>query len=73
MNRLEEGVLATLLAFMTLLTFVQVVLILTPIVFPIAEDTVKASFPWLIVLLAVLMLITFVPWISLVVPELLLE
>jgi C4-dicarboxylate transporter DctM subunit len=37
------------------------------------EDTVKASMPWLIVLLAVLMLITFVPWISLVVPELLLE
>ena len=36
------------------------------------EDTVKASFPWLIVLLAVLMLITFVPWISLVVPDLLL-
>ena len=37
------------------------------------EDTIKASFPWLVVLLAVLMLITYVPWISLVVPELLLE
>jgi len=37
------------------------------------EDTVKASLPWLGVLLAVLMLITFVPWISLVVPNLLLE
>jgi C4-dicarboxylate transporter DctM subunit len=37
------------------------------------EDTIKASFPWLIVLLLVLMLITYIPWISLVVPELLLE
>jgi len=37
------------------------------------EDTIKASFPWLIVLLAVLLLITFVPWISLVVPNLLLN
>jgi C4-dicarboxylate transporter DctM subunit len=37
------------------------------------EDTIKASFPWLIVLLGVLMLITYIPWISLVVPELLLE
>lgn len=37
------------------------------------EDTIKASFPWLIVLLAVLMLITFVPWISLIVPDLLLD
>jgi len=37
------------------------------------EDTIKASFPWLIVLLAVLMLITYVPWISLVVPNLMLE
>ena len=36
------------------------------------EDTIKASMPWLVVLLAVLMLITFVPWISLVLPELLL-
>jgi C4-dicarboxylate transporter DctM subunit len=37
------------------------------------EDTIKASFPWLLVLLAVLMLITYVPWISLVVPDLLLN
>jgi len=37
------------------------------------EDTVRASMPWLIVLLGVLMLITFVPWISLVIPELLFE
>ncbi len=37
------------------------------------EDTIKASFPWLVVLLAVLMLITYVPWISLVIPDLLLE
>jgi C4-dicarboxylate transporter DctM subunit len=37
------------------------------------EDTIKASFPWLGVLLAVLLLITFVPSISLIVPELLLE
>jgi len=37
------------------------------------EDTIKASFPWLIVLLAVLILITYVPWISLVVPHLLLK
>jgi len=37
------------------------------------EDTIKASFPWLIVLLAVLILITYVPWISLVVPNLLLK
>ncbi len=37
------------------------------------EDTIKASLPWLAVLLAVLMLITFVPWISLVVPNLLLD
>lgn len=36
------------------------------------DDTIKATFPWLIVLLAVLLLITFVPWISLVIPELLL-
>jgi C4-dicarboxylate transporter DctM subunit len=36
------------------------------------EDTIKASFPWLIVLLGVLMLITFVPWISLVIPALVL-
>jgi C4-dicarboxylate transporter DctM subunit len=37
------------------------------------EDTIKASFPWLLVLLAVLMLITYVPWISLVIPNLLLD
>ena len=37
------------------------------------EETIKASFPWLIVLLAVLLLITFVPWISLVVPNLMLN
>ena len=37
------------------------------------EDTIKASFPWLLVLLAVLILITYVPWISLVVPNLLLN
>jgi len=37
------------------------------------EDTIRASFPWLIVLLGMLMLITFVPWISLVIPELLLK
>ena len=36
------------------------------------EDTIKASLPWLLVLLVVLMLITYVPWISLIVPELLL-
>ncbi len=35
------------------------------------EETIKASFPWLIVLLAVLMLITFVPWISTIGPALL--
>ena len=34
------------------------------------EETIKASLPWLAVLLAVLMLITFVPWISLVIPTL---
>jgi C4-dicarboxylate transporter DctM subunit len=90
----------------------SVVLILTPIVFPIAMDlgidpihlgilmivnmqiglvtppvglnlfvtagiadmsldeTIRATFPWLIVLLAVLLLITFVPWFSTVVPDL---
>ncbi len=36
------------------------------------EETIKAAMPWLMVLLCVLMLITFVPWISLVIPELLL-
>jgi len=37
------------------------------------EDTIKASFPWLLVLLAVLMLITYIPWISLVIPNLILD
>lgn len=37
------------------------------------EETIKASFPWLLVLLGVLVLITYVPWISLVVPNLLLD
>jgi C4-dicarboxylate transporter DctM subunit len=37
------------------------------------EETIKASFPWLLVLLGVLMLITYLPWISLVVPNLLLD
>jgi C4-dicarboxylate transporter, DctM subunit len=36
------------------------------------EETIKASLPWLLVLLAMLALITYVPWISLVVPNLLL-
>ena len=35
------------------------------------EETIQASFPWLIVLLAVLMLITFVPWVSTIGPALL--
>jgi C4-dicarboxylate transporter DctM subunit len=35
------------------------------------EETIQASYPWLIVLLAVLMLITFVPWISTIGPLLL--
>lgn len=35
------------------------------------EDTIVAALPWLLVLLSVLMLITFVPWISLVIPGLL--
>ena len=35
------------------------------------EETIQASFPWLVVLLAVLMLITFVPWISTIGPALL--
>ncbi|MFQ6004080.1 MAG: TRAP transporter large permease [Woeseia sp.] len=37
------------------------------------EGTIRASLPWLGVLLVVLMLITFVPWISLVIPDLLLQ
>ncbi len=36
------------------------------------EDTIRAALPWLLVLLGVLMLITFVPWISLVIPTVLL-
>jgi C4-dicarboxylate transporter DctM subunit len=35
------------------------------------EETIQASYPWLVVLLAVLMLITFVPWISTIGPTLL--
>ena len=37
------------------------------------EQTIKAALPWLGVLLAVLLLITFVPWFSLVLPNLLLN
>ena len=37
------------------------------------EATIKAALPWLSVLLVVLMLITFIPWISLVLPNLLLD
>lgn len=37
------------------------------------EETIRASFPWLIVLLAVLILITYIPWISLVIPDLMLK
>jgi C4-dicarboxylate transporter DctM subunit len=37
------------------------------------EETIKAALPWLGVLLVVLMVITFVPWISLVLPDLLLD
>jgi C4-dicarboxylate transporter DctM subunit len=37
------------------------------------EETIKASFPWLLVLLSVLILITYVPWISLIIPNLLLD
>jgi len=35
------------------------------------EDTIRASLPWLGVLLFVLMLITYIPWFSLVLPNLL--
>jgi len=34
------------------------------------EETIKAALPWLAVMLVMLMIITFVPWISLVIPEL---
>ena len=37
------------------------------------EQTIKAALPWLAVLLMVLLLITFIPWFSLVLPDLLLE
>ena len=37
------------------------------------EQTIKASLPWLMVLLAVLMIITYIPWISLILPDLLLD
>lgn len=37
------------------------------------EDTIRAALPWLMVLLCVLLLITFVPWFSLVIPGLLLD
>ncbi len=35
------------------------------------EETIKAALPWLAVLLVMLMVITFIPWISLVVPNVL--
>ena len=35
------------------------------------EETIRAALPWLSVLLVVLLLITFIPWISLVLPNLL--
>ena len=37
------------------------------------EDVIRASLPWLLILLAVLLLITYVPSISLVIPNLLLD
>jgi len=33
------------------------------------EQVIQASWPWLIVLLAVLIVITYVPWVSLVIPQ----
>ncbi len=33
------------------------------------EETIRAALPWLAVLLVMLMIITFIPWISLVIPE----
>jgi C4-dicarboxylate transporter, DctM subunit len=33
------------------------------------EDTIKAALPWLLVLLVALMMITYIPWISLVLPN----
>ncbi len=35
------------------------------------EETIKAALPWLAVLLVMLLVITFIPWISLVIPNLL--
>ena len=35
------------------------------------EETIKAALPWLAVLLVMLLVITFIPWISLVIPDLL--
>jgi C4-dicarboxylate transporter DctM subunit len=37
------------------------------------EQVIKAALPWLMVLLVVLMFITYIPWISLVIPNLLLD
>lgn len=37
------------------------------------EDVIRAILPWLVIMLAVLMLITYVPWLSLVLPDLLLK
>ena len=37
------------------------------------EEVIRAALPWLMVLLGVLMLITYIPWISLVIPDLLLN
>lgn len=34
-------------------------------------DTVRAALPWLLVLLLFLILVTYVPWIALVLPEML--
>jgi C4-dicarboxylate transporter DctM subunit len=35
------------------------------------ENVIRASVPWLAVLLAVLVIITYVPWVSLVIPQML--
>jgi C4-dicarboxylate transporter DctM subunit len=35
------------------------------------EEVIKAAVPWLIVLFTVLILVTYIPWISLIVPSLL--
>jgi len=102
-----------LLVFGNFMEPTSVVLILTPIIFPIAtqmgidpihlgvmmvlnmqiglvtppvglnlfvtasvaktpmEEVIKAAVPWLIVLFTVLILVTYIPWISLIVPSLL--